>query len=187
MSRNTDSNREISVSAQNPADRDTRGRFKKGGQAGPGRGKGRKNRLNEVIDRLLEENGEDIVQRILRGARSGDVACMKLVVERLTPPRRSRIVRLDDFPAVVDLETADAAQTRVLSAVTAGEIGLEEGQALSDLIAQKRQILEARDILVRIRALESRTGATGPLLDHAELPPFRQLPSLFDEDNSDES
>jgi hypothetical protein len=183
MSDFTDSARENQVNVGDPPRRGRRGRWIAGQSGNPtGKPRGCRSHRNRELDQILEQNGSDILERVLKGARSGDTGCMRLILERLVPPKKSRTVQIDGFPVVTDLESADAAQTRLLSAVAAGELGLEEAEMLSNLISEKRKLLETRDIVMRIRALEARAGAAGPVLDHTELSFLPDLMEIQDVD-----
>jgi hypothetical protein len=155
------------------------GRFLRGVSGNPGgKPKGRRSHVHQAIDKLLADNAEDVVERIIRAAKAGDAGAMRLVLDRLQPPRRSRPLQLEGFPRIVTLADCDVAMSAVLKAVTEGLIDLDQATALTDLVETKRRTLETVQLEARLAALEARE-VSGPVLEHG---PASALPSLFEED-----
>jgi hypothetical protein len=155
------------------------GRFLRGVSGNPGgKPKGARSHVHRAIDKLLAENGADIVDRIVKAARSGDVGAMRLVIDRLTPPRRARPLQLEGFPLIHTLADCDAAMSVILKATAEDLIDLDQAKTLTELIETKRKCLEAVQLEARIAALEAR-DITGPVLEHAAA---SALPGLFEED-----
>ena len=71
------------------------GRFKKGQSGNPaGRPKGRRDERVLFAWALLDGEAEAIIRKCIEMAKEGDRVCMKLCIERILPPIRSRPVRL---------------------------------------------------------------------------------------------
>src|SRR5687767_4198896 len=133
------------------------GRFLRGQTGNPGgRPKGRRNHVHQAIDRLLADHAEDVIERIIRAAKQGDVGAMRLVIDRLTPPRRARPLQLEGFPLLHTLDDCDAAMSLILKATAEDRIDLDQGKALSDMVAEKRKCLEAVQLEARVAALEAK-------------------------------
>ena len=96
--------------------RDTR--FKAGN---PGKPKGTRHRATLIAEALIDGSGELLVKKCVEMALGGDAAAMRLVMERLCPPRRERPVCLamPNINAASDLIGAAAALT---DAVAEGEV-----------------------------------------------------------------
>ena len=102
---------------------------------------------------LLHEDGPAVARTALKLAKAGNVAALRLVLERLLPAQRRRTVSIDLPPIKVagDIPRALAAVT---AAVGRGELSPDEGAALGSLIGATRQALELAEIDLRLRRLE---------------------------------
>jgi hypothetical protein len=88
-------------------------------------------------------------------ALEGDAVAMRLVLERIIPPRRGSAIRCS-LPVSDDIAGVAAAQKAVLEAVTTGDITLTEAQQLNGLLEAKRDTLMVTDLEARLRRLEGR-------------------------------
>jgi len=81
------------------------------------------------------------------------MAAMKLVMDRVCPPRKSRPIQID-LPEVADARGVALAQAVVVAAVSGGEISPDEATALSGLLEARRRALETLELEARIQCLE---------------------------------
>jgi hypothetical protein len=74
-----------------------RGRpFKSGKSGNPlGRPKGSRNKTTVAVEALLEGDAEGIARKAVEKALEGDMAALRLCLERLLPPRRDRPVTFE--------------------------------------------------------------------------------------------
>lgn len=138
-------------------------RWAKGQSGNPaGRPKGSRNRATLLAEAVLDGEVEGIVRRLVRSAKAGNVAALRLCVERLVPRRRARSLELD-LPQMAKVADIAAASAAVLAGVCSGELAVDEGRALLDMIERHRRTLEADELEARIRELERRDaeGAGG--------------------------
>ena len=93
-------------------------------------------------------------------ALGGDAAAMRLVMERLCPPRRERPVSLamPKINAASDLIGAAAALT---DATAAGDITPGEAASLSALVGNVAKAIETVEIVARLERLEEQFGTKG--------------------------
>jgi hypothetical protein len=158
--------------------RGTNGRFLRGQTGNPGgRPKGSRNHVHQAIDRLLADHAEDVIERIIRAAKQGDVGAMRLVIDRLTPPRRSRPLQLQGFPVIESLADCDTAMSIILSATAQDLVDLDQAKTLTELVEVKRKCLEAVQLEARLAALKARE-VNGRVLDHQPV----GLPDLLAEE-----
>jgi hypothetical protein len=101
-----------------------------------------------ILQALLGEDGPAVARAALRLAKAGNVAAVRLVLERLLPAQRRRTVSIDLPPIKVAGDIPQA-----LAAVTAA-VGPDEGAALGSLIGAMRQAIELAEIDARLRKLE---------------------------------
>jgi hypothetical protein len=131
--------------------RKARGRpFKPGN---PGRPPGSKNKVTQIVEQLAEGQAEQLVQKVLELAQAGDVSCLRMMLDRLWPPRKGQPVNVvmppintsqDLFPAIASIWTA----------ICEGRLTPDEASALSIVIDRSIQAIELHDITKRIAALE---------------------------------
>lgn len=131
----------------------TRGRpFAEGN---PGRPKGARNRSTLAAEALLEGEARALTRKAVDIAKGGDVAALRLCIERLVPPRKDRPVRFA-MPPVGEAKDHPAALAAVLGAVAAGELTPSEGEAFARILAEHRRAVETADLERRLAALEAR-------------------------------
>lgn len=125
------------------------------GQSGnpSGRPAGSRNATTLAVEALLEGQAEAITQRVVTAALGGDMAAIKLVMDRVAPARKSRLLQLD-LPDVSDARGVALSQAMVVAAVAGGEISTDEGMALSGLLEARRRALETEQLEMRLQRLE---------------------------------
>lgn len=135
--------------------RTTRGRpFAKGN---PGRPKGARHKTTLAVEALMQGEAETIGRKAVELAKAGDLTAIKLVLDRIAPPRKDAPVAFD-LPKIerpADLPDALAA---VLAAVSTGELSPSEAKTMADMIETARRAHETAELEQRIAALEARDG-----------------------------
>jgi hypothetical protein len=131
----------------------TRGKPFKSGNSG--RPKGSLNRVTLAIQSLLDGEGEELTRKAIELAKEGDLTALKLCLERICPPKKSRPININ-LPDVKTSKGVSLAQTSVVQAVGEGEITPEEGQVLSNILESRRKSIESEDHERRLYELESR-------------------------------
>jgi hypothetical protein len=118
-------------------DRDQAGRFVPGVSGNPiGRPKGALNRTTLAAMALLDSEAEMLTQRAIEAARGGDMSALKLVLDRIIPPRRRPIVQLD-LDDLYELSDAVAAHRRIVQAAIDGGLSLDEAERLAKLVNEQ--------------------------------------------------
>ena len=80
------------------------GRFRPGVSGNPaGRLRGTKNRATKAAEELLEGEAEALTRKAVELALAGDTVALRLCLERLLPPRKSRRVTLTGLSSSFDL------------------------------------------------------------------------------------
>ena len=130
------------------------GRFKPGQSGNPaGRPKGARHATTLAIEALLDGESEAITRKAIDAAKAGDMVAIRLVLDRICPPRKTRPINIE-LPQIEDVSDVARAQQEVLRATCAGELLLEEAQALSGLLDARRKALETEELEARIAELE---------------------------------
>jgi hypothetical protein len=136
-----------------------RGRpFQPGRSGNPaGRPAGARNKASLAVEALLDGQAEAITQKAIEAALAGDMVAVRLVLDRIAPPRRSRPISIE-LPPVSDASGIAQAQAEVVRAASQGELLLDEATALSGLLEGRRKALETQELEARIRRLEGDHG-----------------------------
>ena len=128
--------------------------WKKGESGNPaGKKPGTRHKATQLAETLLDGQTEKLVNKCVEMAIDGDSAAMRICMDRLIPPRKSRpiTIQLPDTKTAVGV--ADA-QSKVVKTVAEGELAIEDGQALSSILEARRKALETQDHEERLKKLE---------------------------------
>jgi len=130
--------------------------FKKG-QSGNPRGKkpGTKNKATRAALELLEGDLQAITRVCVDKARGGDLQACKLVLDKLIPNRKERLVALQ-LPPITGAADVPKALVATLKSMAQGEITPGEGHTVAALLENYRKSLETTELLERIVALEKK-------------------------------
>ena len=136
------------------------GCFKPGQSGNPaGRPKGARHHTTLAIEALLDGEGEAITRKAIEAAKAGDMVAIRLVLDRICPPRKSRPIHIG-LPPIHNACGVAEAQQEVIRAACSGELLLDEAQALAGLLEARRQSLETQELEARLSELEGRANAS---------------------------
>ncbi len=128
--------------------------WKKGESGNPaGKKPGTRHRATLAIEKLLDGEGEALTRKAIELAKDGDLTAIKLCLERICPPRKSRPIKID-LPEVNTADGVSKAQATAVQAVADGEITPEEGKVLADILEARRKSIETADHEARLSKLE---------------------------------
>jgi hypothetical protein len=131
------------------------GRFRPGESGNPaGRPRGARNKATLAVQALLDGEAVGIARRAVELALEGDTTAMRLVLERVLPPRKDTHLALA-LPPADTAEQVQRAMAAVLHAVCGGDITPQEGQALAALLEQQRKCLDTATLEKRLDALQA--------------------------------
>ena len=131
--------------------RKPRGRpFKPGN---PGRPPGSKNKVTQTLEQLAEGQAEQLFQKVLEGALDSDVSCLRLLLDRIWPPRKAQPINVT-IPPINCSQDALAALASICTALGEGRLTPDETSALSLVVGRSIQVIELQDFERRIAALE---------------------------------
>jgi hypothetical protein len=119
----------------------------------PGRPVGSKNRTTQILERLAEGEAEQIMQKLLEKAKAGDDAALRMVMDRLWPPRRGHPVKLDMPPLKTSTDVLNAIVS-LWSAIAEGHLTPDEASALSFVAERSMAVINQQEALKRIEVLE---------------------------------
>ena len=136
-----------------------RGRpFPKGQSGNPdGRPKGSRNATTIALETLLDGQATALTQKAIDLALAGDMAAIRLCLDRILPPRKDRPVTFA-LPPIESAQDAAATVSAVLAAVAAGEITPADAGEISKLIEAYVRAFETAELAERLERLERMTS-----------------------------
>jgi hypothetical protein len=126
--------------------------FQKGESGNPAGGA--RNRATVLMENLLAEDAEAIARKAIELAKAGEIAALRMCLDRLVPARK-------DEPVVFDLPPLDtaadsvAAAARIVAAVAAGDLTPSEAMDLAKVIDVYVGALATKGFEERLSKLES--------------------------------
>ena len=138
-------------------DRKSDGTFAPGNSVGQGRPQGSRNKTTRAVEALLDGQAEALTNKAVEMALSGDGQALRLCLERLCPPRKSRPIEIT-LPDTKDASGVDNAMAVVVQAVASGEITPDEGTTLSAMLEARRKAIETLEFEKRLSRLEKAKG-----------------------------
>ena len=104
---------------------------------------------------MLEPYAEELIQRVVNMAKEGDMAALKLCLDRLCAPLRptDRHITINGLDGCSELSGKGE---MILTSVGSGDITPAEAQSQMAAISSQARIIETDELSQRIEALEER-------------------------------
>jgi hypothetical protein len=134
-----------------------RGRPFEPGQSGnpSGRPRGTRHKALLALDAIGEEAAKEVLEAVVSAAKGGDIRASEILLRRLWPERKGRVVEFD-LPPIIEVSDAVKAVAAIVDAVAAGQLTPEEAQAVASVVEIQRKTIETAELAERIAALEAR-------------------------------
>jgi Family of unknown function (DUF5681) len=130
--------------------------FEPGKSGNPaGKPKGARNRSTLALESLLDGQAEALTQKAIDLAMGGDMAALRLCLDRILPARKDRPVSIE-MPQINTAEDAKLASAALLAAVAAGILTPSEGAEIGKLVDAYVRAVETTEVLARLEKLEQR-------------------------------
>jgi hypothetical protein len=131
--------------------------FRRGRSGNPdGRPKGSRNVTTVALETLLDGQATVLTQKAIDLALTGDMAALRLCLDRILPPRKDRPLTFE-FPAITNASEAATTMSAILAAVASGEITPTEASEIGKLVDSYVRAVEATELAARIERLEKMT------------------------------
>jgi hypothetical protein len=128
--------------------------FQPGQSGNPnGRPKGSRNASTLALEALLDGEAEALTRKAVSLALTGDIAALRLCLDRILPPRKDRPVSFEMLP-INNADDARAASAALLRAVAAGSLTPSEASEVGRLIDVYVKSFEISEVLKRLDELE---------------------------------
>ena len=152
--------------------------FQKGESGNPaGRVRGSRNRRSILAEQLLEGDTEAIVRTMIERAKEGDMAAVKLCVDRICPRVVNRVPGFE-LPPLTRAADAPPAIAAIAQALADGDLSAAEAADLGRFVESFTRAYAEAHIEKRLADLEARAARARK----AELPPpaapWQPAPSL---------
>ncbi|MBQ0820996.1 hypothetical protein KBI52_12340 [Microvirga sp. HBU67558] len=135
--------------------KNTRGKPFQAGNAG--RPKGTRNKTTLALEALLDGEAEAITRKAVEMALAGDSVALRMVMDRIMPPRKDRPVMFT-LPKLETAGDAVKATAALAEAVANGDITPGEAGELAKLVDGFTKAVELHEIQQRLEKLEAAQG-----------------------------
>jgi len=118
-----------------------------------GRPAGSRNETTIAVESLLNGEAEALTRKAIELAKGGDMAALRLCLERIAPPRKDRPVAFAS-PAIDSPAAATQVMGIIVGAVANGDLTPSEAAELSKLVESYARAVEVSDLDERLTRLE---------------------------------
>jgi hypothetical protein len=94
-----------------------------------------------AAEQLLDGEAEGLTRKLIEVAKQGDIAALRLCMDRLVPPRRDRSLSID-LPPLKSQNDAPKVIAAIFEYVSSGEIGIDEGNELTNLVFRYIEVVK---------------------------------------------
>lgn len=147
----------MNPTSDQPESKQAATRFQPGQSGNPnGRPKGSRNVSALALEALLDGEAEALTRKAVDLALAGDIAALRLCLDRILPPRKDRPVSFEMVP-INNADDARVASAALLGAAAAGSLTPSEASEVGRLIDVYVRSFELSEVQKRLDKLEGGT------------------------------
>ncbi len=136
--------------------------FQKGQSGNPaGRPLGARGKAALFVEAMFEGEAEDIIRMAIVKAKEGDLAAVRLCLDRIAPRPKDRVVPFE-LPPLRSAQSALDATAEIAAAVARGDMSPAQAEDVSRLVDRYLTTLEAVVFERRVSRLEAQCNITPP-------------------------
>jgi hypothetical protein len=120
----------------------------------PGRPPGSKNQATRLVEQLMADDAETLIRKLIELALEGNVKCIQLCLDRISPKRNGRPIDFQ-LPPISNARDIVVAMAAITTAVNDGTLTAEEADHLAHLIQSYAKAVETHDLSARLEAIEA--------------------------------
>jgi hypothetical protein len=130
--------------------------FQTGESGNPaGRPRGARNRRSLAAESMFDRDGPEIIEQLIKLAKEGDIAAIRLCVDRICPRPRDWPVSFE-LPPVSTAADAIAAIGVIMEAIGDGDLSPHEAAELAKVVAGLSHAIVTAELEQRLRGVEER-------------------------------
>jgi hypothetical protein len=107
------------------------------------------------MEAMFDGEAEAITRKAIEKAKEGDMAAIRLCLERILPAVKSRPIEIE-LPAVETAEDIQAAQGAVIATMARGEITPDDASTIAGILESRRRAIETVELEARLSELEDK-------------------------------
>jgi hypothetical protein len=128
--------------------------FKKGVSGNPsGKPRGTLAKTTQIAQALVDGQSAELIQKAVELALGGDTTCIRILVDRILPPRKERPVEVD-LPALEGAADLPATAAAIIQAGASGELTPSETSTLIGALVGYGKAVDLADFARRLEVIE---------------------------------